>query len=58
MPANTAMTRNISMNLLKAAKTGDATDYRNDLAQVVVRVYWFDEHTEKHVELRALHRRQ
>lgn len=58
MPANTAMTRNISMNLLKAAKTGDATDYRNDLAQVVVRVYWFDEHTEKHVEPRALHRRQ
>lgn len=58
LPANTNMTRNISMSLLKAAKTGAPDDYKADLAEITVRVYWWEKHAEKFVELKAVHRRQ
>ncbi len=57
MPANTGMTRNLTMVPLKAAKTGAADDYKADLAEIRVRVYWSEKGVEKSVDMRALHRR-
>lgn len=57
LPNNPGMTRNLTMTLLKATKTGASDDYKNDLAEITVRVYWWDKNAEKFVEFKGLHRR-